>query len=292
MNQHAFPDMWLTTLDQVKLHRGINPANMPIDGKYSPEEIDALLTQCILEASSSIVGYLARLPLPYLASKEYDAVYDSAMYVNDDLLEVQAILDPTGAAVILGDVQLLPRNYHPKHSLKLVSSSSRSVWWVPNPLVSPQAFTLTGIYGYVPHWERAWKQSGQALPGATESSAGGITADTEEITLAGVGAFEVGGYGRIEAEYVQFTAWDATTMKLGLARGVLGTTAVAHNPAIPIELFIQHSDIQTKATEWAAYLYKSLEQLGEEVKLFEGSVQFVSGLSPLVKSALRRHKRL
>lgn len=292
MNQYAFPDVWLTTLDQLKLHRGINQKNVPLDGKYPPAEIDALLTQCILEASSSIVSYLARLPLPYVAEKEYEAVYDSALYVNDDLLEVQSILDPTGGSVELQDVHLLPRNLYPKYSLSLVSTCSRGVWWMPNALVVPQVFALTGIYGYVPHWVRAWKPSGQTTPAATESSAGGISASAEVVILSGEGAFEIGGYGRIETEYVQFTAWDAVNKRLGLVRGVLGTTPAAHGPAKSIDLFIQHSDIQTKATEWAAYLYKSLEQLGEEVKVFEGGVQFVRGLSPLVKSALRKHKRL
>lgn len=284
MNHHAFPEVWLTTLDAVKLHRGLNAENIPADSRYTADEMDALLTQCILEASASIVGELARLPLPYRMTATYPGSRNRVLYIDDDLLEVETLLDAAGVSITTDEYSLFPSNFYPKFEMWLYEYTTRPFWWT---LGAPtQTVTLTGVFGYVPHWPRAWKASGQVVP------AGGLTDSATTITLPGVTSFQVGAYARIDDEYVQVAGRNDSTKTLTLARGVLGTTESAHAEGAALELFVQHADIHTNATEWAAYLYKTLEQLGEEVKVFEGGVQFVRGLSPLVKRALRRHRRM
>lgn len=288
MNHLAFPEIWLTTLDALKLHRGINSENTPADGKYDPEEIDWILKQCILDASASVVDELARLPLPHRLTNYYPGVSSSSLYVPDDLLQVVDLIDAAGDAVDSADYFIAPYNRYPKRQLELTPDCSRYYWW--SPTVTTQRITLTGIFGYVPHWDRAWKTSGQVIPGTPPGD--GIDDSETEIVLEDVTAFQIGGYGRIEDEYVQFIGRDDTESIITLERGVLGTAAETHVAGTSIELFIQHADIQTKTTEWAAFLYKSLDQLGEEIKVFSDGVQFVKGLSPLIRRALRKHKRL
>jgi hypothetical protein len=284
MNPHAFPEVWLTTLDAVKRHRGLNAENMPADSRYTAAEIDGLLTMCILDASASIVGELARLPLPYRMTATYPGSRRRVLYIEDDLLEIETLLDADGTSIAPDEYSLFPNNFYPKFELWLYEGTARPFWWTLG--ATTQVITLTGTFGYVPHWTRAWKPSGQVVP------AGGMSAGAATLTLPSVAKFEIGAYGRIDDEYVQVTGRDDTTKTLTLARGVLGAPASAHAEGAALELFVQHADIQTKATEWAAYLYKTLEQLGEEVKVFEGGVQFVKGLSPLIRRALRRHRRL
>lgn len=289
VNPHQFPDVWLTTLDDLKLHRGINWANTPEDGKYTPEEMDALLKQCILDASASILDELGRLPLPYRASlTNLPAPLGTVLYVGEDVLELNSVtLMPDEEVIAAPDYTGYPVNRYPYYELHLTETCNVPTWrsfvCCGTPTVS-----LTGIFGYVPHWQYAWKPSGQVVP--VEN----LTAAATTLTLPSVSAFKIGAYGRIDDEYVQVIGRSVgeSNGTLTLERGVLGTTAVEHSAGAVIDLFRHVTDIQTKATDWAAYLYKSLEQLGEEVKVFEGGVQFVRGLSPLVKKALARHRRL
>lgn len=284
MNQFAYPNAWLTTLDALKLHRGINTGTVPAEGKYSDEEIDALLTACILDASASIVDELARLPLPHRMTAKYPGVYGRCLFVPDDLLEVIEVINAADGTVDPALYELGPSNRYPKLNIDLLRNDTYPFWWSAN---SPtQTITVDGIFGYVPHWQRAWKPSGQVLP------TGGINPTETIIGLPTVSAFRIGGYGRIEDEYIQIVGRNDEDDEITLERGVLGTAAAGHAQNTVIELFVQHADIQAKATEWAGFLWKSLDNLGEEVKVFADGVEFVKGLSPLIKRALRKHKRL
>lgn len=284
MNHYAFPNVWLTTLDAVKLHRGLNEKNIPQESRYSEGEIDAILAQCILNASASIVDELQRLPLPHRKSIVLAGGYSRTLYVDDDLLDVLSVTSASGTLVDPTLYSLSPFNRYPKQDVVLSPNASYPFWWSSNRADS--GVSIDGIWGYVPHWENAWKSSGQTVPLA------GISASATTITVVASSVFEIGAYIRVDSEYMQVVGRNTITHTLTLERGVLGTTPASHDAGVAMSIFVQHADIATKATEWAAFLYKSLDQLGEEVQVFEGVVQYVKGLSPLIKRALRAHRRL
>lgn len=281
MNPHAFPDAWLTTLDALKSHRGIGPSTVPQDGARTPEEIDALLAQCILNASASIIDELGRLPLPHRLAVKVPARRSDTLELDEDLLEASEVLDETAVEVEAEEFELSPLNTHPQCRLVLIGDQ-RTSWSTASGVRRP-VVTVTGIYGYVPHWQYAWKRM-FLLP------IGGLSMGVETLSVSDVRLFPIGAYGRIEDEFIQFTARDANAHTVTLARGQLGTDDATHAQNAPVDLFRQHSDIQTKCTDWAAFLYKSLEQLGEEVTVYDGTTRFVRGLSPLIKAALQKHK--
>jgi hypothetical protein len=288
MNELAFPGVWLTTLEALKRHRGLNSETVPEDSKYAPEEADALLADCIRDASASIIDEIDRLPLPHCAAPEVRSNAGRTLYLPEDLLEVTEVTDADDVVVSADDYTLAPLNTYPKHSLELVRNCQRYAWASLNCCGSGWNVTVSGVYGYVPHWPRAWRASGQLLPtgGLPDSSA------PATLTLTDVSAFQTGQYGRIGDEYVQFTMIDREAKQVMLDRALLGTSASGHDAGAAIELFQQHADIQAKTTEWAAYLYKKLDSLGEQLQVFDGNVQVVNGLSPLIKRALRKHKRM
>lgn len=284
MNAQQFPDVWLTTLDALKRHRGISESTVPENGARAPEEIDDLLTQCILDASGSIIDELERLPLPYHDTVRVAAVRDETLNLDADLLDVDVVLDDAAVEVETSEYELAPLNLYPKQSLVLIGDS-RTTWLTGSSTARRPTVSVEGTFGYVPHWRSAWKQM-FLLP------SGGLGIGAETLTVSDASAFPIGAYARIDDELVQVIArnTEAATESVTLARGLLGTDDAAHLQNAPVELFRQHADIQTKCTAWAAFLYKSLEQLGEEVSVYDGTVRFVRGLSPLIKAALEKHK--
>jgi hypothetical protein len=72
----------------------------------------------------------------------------------------------------------------------------------------------------------------------------------------------------------------------------LQTTATAHANAVVIKRFVQDNIIYRAATEWASYLYKTKDQLGQQVEVYDNSLRIAQGISPTVYHALHKRQRV
>lgn len=260
-------NVWLTTLETVQRHRSLET----VSGDWTALQVD-LLKFFIGAASQQIVTDLGWLPLPYVETRQYGADRilrgGQSLLVDAPLLAVSSLTD-NGTA--LTGYTLRPYNDYPKQAIVLDVGSFRTA-----------SISVTGIWGYVPHYPRCWRASGVVLP------TGGLNASAVSITLSAGAQFETGVYLKLDNELVQVTARAGDV--LTLERGVLGSTAAVHTAGTSLGIFQPLADIRGAATEWAAYLYKSRDRIGEQVQMYEGGMQIVNGLSPLVRQALQPHR--
>ena len=265
----------------------------------------------IRQASGEIInGYLKRLPLPYLATLNFNAVSDrdSEFYFNQDLtahvdefyqtlfthmrgdlLAVTSLTNGDGTVLTTSDYKLRAANSLPAWCVRILDSSSQSWTYDDDP---QDAITLDGEWGYVPHYGNHWVNSTRVIPtGGITSSATTFTMDTP----AHAGSFSAGDYIRVNSEVMQVTsvAVDASFALTGVItvlRGVLGTTAAAHLAGATIERFEQHSDIALACAEHATFLYKQKDKTGSEIVTLNDGVTIVRGIRPNWMTSLKRHR--
>lgn len=274
-------NVWLTTLEKVQQHQSLASDNPDWDAMQNN-----LLRAFISRASMQIVSMLNWLPLPHIETRLYD--YSSvsrdrkSLWVGSGLLSVTAATNGNGSVLNSSSYVLAPANTYPRQTVRIVSNIN--FWQPASNGQTEQVISIAGLWGYVPHYGREWQASGATVP------AGGMTSSGTTIALtAGQGAlFQTGQYLRIDDEFLLITAITGDT--LTVARGALGSTADAHSVGALIEIYQQLWDIEQAATEWAAYLYKSKDRIGENVQLFDSRVQVVNGLSPLVREAIYAHR--
>lgn len=279
-------NVWLTTLDRLRLHRTFQSGESTGD--------DDLLKVFIQQASMDVSGYLQRLPLPHVETRLYD--YRTGVVINDqrtlllsdDLLELTTLTNGDGSTTIASSSYTLqPGNDYPKRGVTITYAAycNGTYFKPPTNGNTEQVFSVAGVWGYAPHYVTAWKDSGQDLGDILNSS------DTS-FSLTSTAAFEVGQYIRIDTEYLQVTANNTSSNTLTVERGALGSTAAEHASGSDVEQWQHLQDIQNATTEWAAYLYKLKDQIGEQLQVFQDSVITTNNLSPLVKLALRPHRRI
>jgi hypothetical protein len=276
-------NVWLTTRENLKLYQGIS----------SDTDDDTLLDRLIQQASQTIAQYLGVIPLPFIQTRLYDFLpgtitnWDRTLLLDAPLLELTTLTNGDGEAVSSSDYWLLPNNIYPKQAVTL-KPSSYAYFQPPCGGDAAQAISVTGIWGYVPHYAHCLLDTGIDVP------MGGITASATTLDLgAGESAhFGVGSYVKIDSELVRVTGINSTTDVLTIKRGELGTTAAAHDAGAALLLFQQLADIQDACTEWAAYLYKQKDKIGQQVQVYDNGLQIVNGLSVLVMGALRQHRNI
>lgn len=280
-------NVWLTTLENVQNHQSLADTSLDWDALQL-----SLLRMFIAQASMQMVTLLRRLPLPHIETRLYDyqqgviSPDGKGLLTDNDLLAVTTAINGNGSTVDSANYVLAPNNIYPRRMVKIKNGGSlRSLRWVPaSDGQTDQVISVAGLWGYIPHYGREWKASGATV------SAGGLTNSAPALTLAaGQGTlFQTGQYLRIGEEFLWIANVAADT--LHVERGVLGSDAAAHAPGEVLEIYQQLWDIEQAATEWAAYLYKSKDRVGDNVQLFDNGVRVVNGLSPLVQQTVRMHR--
>jgi len=284
MTWQNYPNEWLTTLTRLKNH---------MKGAGLDTWDDTLLQLFIEQASADIITNLQRLPLPHTATLkiDYSKRYISSnsmvmsLYADTELLEVTSITNGDTNTVAASKYFLEPANKYPKTriALKYASglrwrqSTSNNEW--------RQAITLVGIFGYVPHYSNAWPDST-----ANINEGGQFSASDTTLTVTDGTVFSVGNYIKIDDEILFITA--ISTNDLTVERGRLGTTASTHEDDTDIYTFKQKRDIELAATEWAAYLYKTKDKIGDEIITFANGVQAPRGLAPTVIKTVGNNRKV
>lgn len=275
-------NIWLCTLRDVQDWQLLENT----DADWTPLQV-RLIKMFIRQASQQAATWLGQIPLPYLATHTFDF---SPEYVTPDyrtlildapLLSATTLTNGDSSAIAASSYVLKENNRYPKRYVEIKQNSTVR-FRAPSNGNTSQVISLAGEYGYVPHYGRHWRTSGIAVP---ES---GLNDSATTLTLTNTDAFQVGDYLRIDSETLLVE--DKTTTVLTLQRAQLGTVAAAHSEGASMQIFVQLEDIRTSVAEWAAYLYKSRDRLGESVQIFDRQTTVVNQLSPLVRLALGQHR--
>lgn len=261
----------LVTLDYVRGHRRL----LDVETKD-----DVLLTQFIHEASGEFAEALGRIPMPYQDTRTADFGDSYYLELDEDLLALTTFTNGDGETIAPASFAQRPSNMYPKRELILKSASGASLVYEQD---IEEAFSLAGIWGYVPHYPTCWQSSGSAVP------EGGMTSSSTTITLPSTRAFQVLQYVKWENEIGQITALDDAT--LTVTRGELGTTAAAHLATVGIYQFVQNPDIMGAVREIAVYKYKAKDRVGGRVTVFDGGTVTVEDLDSSVQRAIYKHWR-
>jgi hypothetical protein len=288
MNDLQFPNGWLTDMNAVLRHR----SNADNTDDWSTEELN-LLADFIEQASADIVGELGWLPLPYVDtltfdwSREYISRDSKTLWLSLEacLLAITTLTNGDSDILTTAYYALQPNNRFPKKEVKLFDNNSK-VFRASSTGQWEQAISIAGIWGYVPHYATCWQATGQTVQNMTQ-----ITDTGTDLIVTSTTGFSRGWYLQLESETVQITDVVDTT-HLTITRGQLGTTATAHANATVIKRFVQDNIIYRAATEWASYLYKTKDQLGQQVEVYDNSLRIAQGISPTVYHALHKRQRV
>lgn len=294
-NDLMFPNTWLTDMNAVLRHR-MNAENT---AEWDANELD-LLADFIEQASAEIRGELGWLTIPYHATLSFDW---SSQYISRDsqqlwlfndapLLEITTLTNGDLNTISSSQYALKENNEYPKTIVQLKSSAcigfkaaSSGAW--------EQAISIDGIWGYVPHYVTCWKLTGQTVQneGEEEEDPDEMSASATNLEVSSTAGFSRGWYLQIEDETL-FVEAVVDDTNLTVERGALGTTAAAHAKDTPVRRFVHDNIIYRAATEWASYLYKSKDQLGQQVEVYEGGLSIQNGLSPRLYYALMKRQRV
>jgi hypothetical protein len=289
VNDLQFPNVWLTDLNTVLRHR--SNANNSAD--WSTDDLD-LLADFIEQASADIVGELGWLPLPYVDTLRFDWSSD---YISRDSKELWLSGDACLLAITTltnGDTEVLsdsyyvlqPNNRYPVKTVRLLSGCGK-YFKAKTGGQWEQAISIAGIWGYVPHYEYCWQDTGYTVQNTTEITS---TDTTLEVGTGNGANFSRGEYLQLEDETVFVAATDDD--EITIVRAQLGTTAAAHAEDTVISRYIHENIIKRACTEWAAFLYNTKDQLGQQVQTYDNGLSIVNGLSPTVYRALMKRQRV
>lgn len=280
-NWDSFPHFYLCNLQDVKDF---------LKGAGESVWDDSLLAPFVLQASADFAGELERLPLPYIGSFKADYakgyVDETSRYLNlyswVDTLSVMTVTN--------GDSQVIDSSYY-----TVDNANGYPKTMITMKLNSPvrfrcaldgnyqQVITVNGMFGYVPHYDYAWKAK------TTITEAVSDTTGTS-LTVAATTGLNIGDYLKIDSEFFLITA--IASLVLTVERGALGTTAATHADNAPVSLFQQKADIKNAVREWAAYLWKTKDKIGEEITIYEGFTRLPKGLSPTVVNTVLRNRKI
>jgi len=283
-NDKQFQATWLTDMASVKAFR-INAGN---SASWDDAENDSL-ADFILQASSDVIGELGWLPLPYTNTLliDYSNTYVSkdrlTLWVTDaPLLEISTLTNGDATSIASSKYILQPNNSYPKQNVKLLSSG-QTCFKAKVAGQWEQAISLAGIFGYVPHYARCWRDTGQEVQDDP------LSASSTDLTVSSATGFSRGQYLQLESETVLITAVNSDTNVLTIERGVLGTTAASHVQETTVSRYQHVTAIQRACTEWASYLWSRKDAVGEQIEVFDNGVTIAQGLSPRIYRALMKH---
>lgn len=280
-NWDIFPSFYLCNLQDVKDF---------MQGAGNSIWDDDLLMGFVYQASYDFAGELQRLPLPYVGSFKADwakgYVDDTSRYLNlyswVDLLSVSSVTN--------GDSQAIDSNYYTVDNANSYPKTMLTIKYNSPVKFRPaldgnyqQVITVAGTFGYVPHYDYAWK----AKTTITEAIA---DATTTSVTVASTSGLSIGDYLKIDNETMLIQA--IASLVLTVERGALGTTAASHLDNASVSLFQQKADIRNAVREWAAYLWKTKDKIGEEITIYEGFTRLPKGLSPTVVNTVLRNRKV
>jgi hypothetical protein len=266
---------WLVTLSAVKQHRRL-PSGVTTD--------DALIMSLIAENSAAFAEALGRSCVPFVDTRSFTVEYRANLFdlrIDEDLLAVTSIVDANGTAIAPSEYTLEPLNTLPARMIRLKESSGR-LWDFGG---RDDVVTVTGVWGYAPHYQRAWSL-------VTTAS---VIADavTTSVTVANAAQIEVGDHILIDSEQLFVSA--VSGVVLTVVRGANGTTAASHAGGAGVRRWQALWDIAQTVREMVVYAYLNKDAIGRRVTVYgvgaPGATAEVSDIGSIVEATLKRHRR-
>lgn len=190
--------------------------------------------------------------------------YDGTFYFGEPLLALSAVTVGTQTPAVGTDVQLYQGEVAPWMTLQLTDRCCNS-WYryvecagcASVPFVS-----IAGTWGYNVDWSNAWLDTTQ-----TVTNVGGINASATSFTVTDVDganangispAFSTGALIKIDSEYLEVTATDATTNTVTVKCGVNGSTAAAHALGAAVYAFQVEECIKRATIRQSGLIYAKM----------------------------------
>lgn len=291
MTYQQFDRVYLCTMAQFKQQRyGGGAAET-----YSADD-EATIDFYIQEASRLIVDdVLHQLPLPYTQTMLFDAPhayedgrtmgydfrYSYVLHTSDEapLLTVTTLTNGDGDTISSANYKLYPANRYPKMFIRILNNSTDTFDYVTT---WEQAISVAGVFGYVPHYDNAWFDSGKDVP------TGDINASVTTITFAtasDASQFSAGDYIRIDSEVMLVTDSNSNTGVITIDRAQLGSTAAAHTAATDIEQFRQNQQIMSATCQLASAMFN------KDRGFYDGGTPSVAESIDEIRQRLAAHTR-
>lgn len=230
------------TLHQLRWHLGLAGNDTADDDR---------LRAALAAACDQIERLAGRRFTPSWAARRHDPAAPDELLLDDDLLELAVLTGGDGVGLSLASVGRLPAA-GPAGVLRLARGQTWPGDWRASGVI------VTGVWGWHPAWEQAWRAS-------QDSTQAALTADAPALAVADAGGadaagetprFQAGQLLRIEDEYLRVRAVDAVAGQLTVARGAQGTAAAAHPQGAAILIYQPPAEAAALALRWAAWLYQ------------------------------------
>lgn len=229
------------TLHQLRRHLGLAPDDTADDDR---------LRAALAAACDQIERLAGRRFSPLWAARRHDPAAPDELLLDADLLELAALTGGDGVSMPLAGVRQLPA-MGPASVLRLARGQAWPGDWRESGVI------VTGVWGWHPTWETAWRAS-------QDSAQTALAADATALTVADAGGadaagetprFQAGHLLRIGDECLRVQAVDAAADQLTVMRGAQGTAAAAHPPGTAILVYQPPAEAAALALRWAAWLY-------------------------------------
>lgn len=179
----------------------------------------------------------------------------NTLYFGDPLLALTSVSAGGSALAVGTQVELYPTDQTPATALRLMTYSTS--WYAYQPTSgAPLVATITGVWGWHGLYGSAWLSS-DTLAASLNSSATTLTvsdADGEDA-YGFAPRFSPGNLIRVDSEYMDVVAVDAGTNTLRVVRGVLGSTAAAHESAAAVSVWQVPDVVRRAVMRQAAFMY-------------------------------------
>lgn len=180
---------------------------------------------------------------------------DNTFYIGEPLLALSSV-SAGGTALTLGtQVELYPADQTPAMMLRLLRYGTS--WYDYQPTSgAPLVASVSGVWGWHGQYGSAWLSS--------DTLAAGINGTVTTLTVSDVDGedaygfeprFSPGNLIRVESEYMDVVAVDAGTNTLRVVRGVLGSTAAAHESAAAVSVWQVPDVVRRAVMRQAAFMY-------------------------------------
>lgn len=161
----------------------------------------------------------------------------------------------------LGDGLLMPAEY--------LTLDSHKQWSVIADSFDESA-VFDGVWGYHTNPDAMWIASGITLDSALSDS-------VTTVTVSDTAPFATLGYIRIGDEYLQVSAIDTDTDTLTIARGTLGSTAVAHDSGDSLDTLQIDDSAEQAARRLAVVQYLNPSEMRRLAVLPDRTIELDSG---------------
>jgi hypothetical protein len=287
--------MWYCTLHDARSVMAAGPDSKATDDDLLMSLIRTVSARVNLTLLGSSADYLF---LP--TTKTRQVLLDSS-YINSRLntlllpypLLALTSISADGTAVT-GVAAGYPAGATPYRQLRISSSGSPWYSYISTSCGDPAYADITGVWGYHSSYAEAWQDTGLDLSTALAADGASLTtSDVDDENLYGLPpALSRGALIKVDSELMWVLGTNINANTAGIRRGVLGTTAAAHDEESSIYVWQVEESIRHIAARQAAFMYA--RRGAYEQSSFDGatSVQYPPDLLREMQATLTQYANL